>query len=202
MTVPYRARIDERTLLNLPGFHSGAYMYVFVEDTSERGLQYGPYCRPGCRCGCVENFEPRTSLWIADCDNVVNLAFDVDSEGYRENSLHKLDTLIAGLRVFRAALVEEFEPYDERARALVDLQEQLEEDVQDEQQSGQPRVAPTPRHRGREARHASAKRVHGSSNLPGVFPPTCGSSYPTCRVPRSRSPVSTSHSRHGVVTHP
>ena len=39
--------------------------------------------------------------------------------GYRENSLHKLDTLIAALRVFREALVKEFEPYDERARALV-----------------------------------------------------------------------------------
>ena len=37
MTVPYRAHVNERTLLNLPGFHSGAFVYVYVEDTSERG---------------------------------------------------------------------------------------------------------------------------------------------------------------------
>ena len=24
---------NERTLLNLPGFHSGAYVYTYVEDT-------------------------------------------------------------------------------------------------------------------------------------------------------------------------
>ena len=36
--VPYRARLNERTLLNLPGFHSGAYVYVYVEDTSQRDL--------------------------------------------------------------------------------------------------------------------------------------------------------------------
>ena len=35
MGVPYRARVNERTLLNLPGFHGGAYVYVYVEDTQE-----------------------------------------------------------------------------------------------------------------------------------------------------------------------
>ena len=34
MGVPYRAHLNERTLLNLPGFHSGAYVYGYVEDTS------------------------------------------------------------------------------------------------------------------------------------------------------------------------
>ena len=38
MGVPYRARLNERTLLNLPGFHGGAYVYVYVEDTSDRDL--------------------------------------------------------------------------------------------------------------------------------------------------------------------
>ena len=28
MGMPYRARINERTLLNLPGFHEGAFVYV------------------------------------------------------------------------------------------------------------------------------------------------------------------------------
>ena len=140
MTVPYRAHVNEQTFLNLPGFHSGAYVYVYVEDTSERGLKYGPYCEPGCLC-CVENFEPRVVLAIADCDNEIALTFDVDSEGYRENSLHKLDTLVAALRVFREALVKEFEPYDERARALRELKAHLE-DVQDEPPGGAAMVAP------------------------------------------------------------
>jgi len=117
MAIPYRARLNERTLLNLPGFHSGAYVYVYVEDTSERELLYEPTCDPGCEC-CPQNFEPHTNLWIADCDRSIGLTFDVDSEAGRENSLHKLDTLVAALGAFRAALIEEFEPYDERERAL------------------------------------------------------------------------------------
>ena len=143
MTVPYRAHANERTLLNLPGFHAGAFVYVYVEDTSERGLQYGPYCEPGCLCGCVENFDPRTVLEIADCADTISLSFDVDSDGYRENSLHKLDTLVAALRVFREALVKEFAPYDERARVLRELQEHLE-DVQDEPPGGAASRSPRP----------------------------------------------------------
>ena len=78
---------------------------------------------------------------IAAGDERVRLWFDVDSEGYRENSLHKLDTLVAALRVFRAALVEEFEPYDRRARELAEL---TEEDVQDDPPVGAAlAVAPT-----------------------------------------------------------
>jgi hypothetical protein len=32
--------------------------------------------------------------------------------------LHKVDTLLAALRVFRKGLVDEFEPYDRREREL------------------------------------------------------------------------------------
>ena len=143
MTVPYRAHVNERTLLNLPGFHGGAFVYVYVEDTSERGLQHGEYCEPGCLCGCVDNYEPRMKLEISDCDRRISLRFDLDSEGYRENSLHKLDTLVAALRVFREALVKEFEPYDERARALRELERHLE-DVQDEPPGGAASWSPRP----------------------------------------------------------
>ena len=44
--------------------------------------------------------------------------FDVDSEARRANSLHKVDTLIAALRVFRRGLVAEFAEYDRREREL------------------------------------------------------------------------------------
>lgn len=48
-------------------------------------------------------------LEIADCSGRVNLEFDVDSEEARANSLHKLDTLISALRVFRTGIQDEFE---------------------------------------------------------------------------------------------
>ncbi len=56
------------------------------------------------------------SFEIADCSRYVSLEFDVDSVEARSNSLHKLDTLVAALQVFRAAIEDEFEPYDERGR--------------------------------------------------------------------------------------
>jgi hypothetical protein len=115
--VPYRARVNERTLLNLPGFHAGSYVYVYVEDTSDRDPQRDLYCEDTCTC-CPHNFEPSMSLEIADCSRHISLEFDVDTLEGRANSLHKLETLIAALQVFRAALEDEFEPYDERARQL------------------------------------------------------------------------------------
>jgi hypothetical protein len=42
-------------------------------------------------------------------------------ERRHENSLHKLDTLIAALRVFRKGLEEEFAEYDRRERELEEL---------------------------------------------------------------------------------
>jgi hypothetical protein len=59
-------------------------------------------------------------LEIADCTDRITLEFDVDSEAGRANSLHKLDTLLAALRVFREGVVAEFEPYDRRERELAE----------------------------------------------------------------------------------
>ncbi len=114
--MPYRARVNERTLLNLPGFHGGAFIYVFVEDTSERRLDHHDGCAGECKCG-LRNFEPQLIVEIADCDRRITLEFELDSDEARENSLHKLDTLVAALRLFREGLVAEFEPYDDRERS-------------------------------------------------------------------------------------
>jgi hypothetical protein len=57
-------------------------------------------------------------LELADCSDRIELWFDVDSESRRANSLHKVDTLIAALRVFRKGLVAEFAQYDRREREL------------------------------------------------------------------------------------
>ena len=116
MGIPYNARINERWFLNLPGFHGGAYIVAYVENTSARGLVPCDCYEDGCER--AENFEPRMILEIADCDDRINLGFDVDSEAGRANSLHKLDTLIAAIRVFRKGIVAEFEQYDRREREL------------------------------------------------------------------------------------
>jgi hypothetical protein len=118
MGLPYRARVDERAFLNLPGFHGGAYVLAYVEDTTERGLQRDNGCDdPECR-RCPHNFEPRMILELADCAERIRLEFDLDSEAGRLNSLHKLDTLLVTLRLFREGVEAEFEPYDRRQREL------------------------------------------------------------------------------------
>jgi len=122
MTIPYRARVDERWFLNLPGFHGGAYVVAYVEDTSERDIRRDPYCDDDCTC-CPQNFEPRTILEIADCSRTIVLEFDLDTPEGRENSLHKLDTLEIAIRVFRDAFEAEFEPYDRRESTLKSLRD-------------------------------------------------------------------------------
>ena len=64
--------------------------------------------------------ENARAVEIADCNDRITLEFDVDSEAGRANSLHKLDTLLAALRVFREGVVAEFEPYDQRERELAE----------------------------------------------------------------------------------
>src|SRR5262245_41063897 len=96
------ARVDERTLLNLPAFDGGAHVRVYVEDTSNRKRHRLP--------------SPRLRLRITDCENQVNLEFSVDSADERENSFHKIETLIAALERFRAGLAAEAELRELRER--------------------------------------------------------------------------------------
>jgi hypothetical protein len=122
MGMPYRARINERTLLNLPDLYADdAHVFIYVEDTSERLLEED--CRYCPDCDCPSNFEPVTVLEIADGRSVVRLRFDLDTARQRESSLHKLDTLEIAIRVFRDAFLAEFEPYDQREASLESLRD-------------------------------------------------------------------------------
>jgi len=96
------AGVDEKLPLNLPGFHGAAYVRVFVEDTTFRTWRRRPP-------------EPRIRLRIADCTNEISLWFELNSDAARQNSLHKIDTLVGALQRFRAALDAEAELFAHRS---------------------------------------------------------------------------------------
>jgi hypothetical protein len=100
-----RARVDERVILNQPDFDGGAHVRVLVEDTSQRRLRLRRALP-----------SPRLKLRIADCVNDVNLEFSVESAALRENSIHKIERLIASLERFRVGLAAEAELFAERER--------------------------------------------------------------------------------------
>ena len=95
-----RVRVDERTLLNRPGFYGGAYVRVFVEDTTARRRRV--------------NRDPRLVLEIADCVNTINLEFSLETAQLRENSLFKVDTLLGALHRFRDGLGAEAKLAEQR----------------------------------------------------------------------------------------
>src|SRR5262245_62364366 len=111
MGIPYRARVNERVFLNLPGFGGGAYVFTYVEDTSERGLAHDECDDAECT-ECTHNFEPQMIFELSTGSQAIEFTFDVDSEEGRANSLHKIDTLLPDLAVFGQAVVEELEAFD------------------------------------------------------------------------------------------
>ena len=110
MPIPYRARLDAREFLNLPGFHGGAYVLAYVEDTRFREASEDDPADPW------PSGPPaaRMILEIADCSDRISLEFDIYSEARRENSLYKITTLIAVLERFRDAYKAEAQLYAER----------------------------------------------------------------------------------------
>jgi hypothetical protein len=103
-------RVDEDTLLNLPGYYGDAHVRVFVEDTSG--------CSPKRLLRRPAPPSPRLVLQISDCVNEINLEFDLSSAGLRENSLYKIDTLLGALQRFRDGLAAEAELYERRELEL------------------------------------------------------------------------------------
>jgi hypothetical protein len=99
------ARVDARVQLNRPEFDGGAHVRVFVEDTSAHRVRRRQLP------------SPRLKLRITDCANQIHLEFSVDSFESRENSLHKIQTLIEALTEFRAGLAAEAELRATRERA-------------------------------------------------------------------------------------
>jgi hypothetical protein len=120
MGLPYRARVDERWYLDLPGVSSTeAYVFAFVEDTSECELRSDPSCDDTCSC-FPENCEPRVRFELGNGRGRFALRLFVE-EPWRGQSLHALDTVIAALQATRQAVVAEGEEFDRRERLLEEL---------------------------------------------------------------------------------
>jgi hypothetical protein len=98
------ARVNIDILLNRPEFDGGASVRAYVQDTS--GHPFGRRRLP----------KPQLELRISDCINGIDLEFSVSSYELRENSLHKIDTLIDALAQFRAGLAAEAELRARRER--------------------------------------------------------------------------------------
>lgn len=94
-------RVDERLVLNRAEFDGGAYVRVFVEDTTGRRFRRRPPA-------------PRLRLRVADCAHEVNLEFSVETPEVRANSLFKADTLLGAITRFRDGLAAEAALYAER----------------------------------------------------------------------------------------
>jgi len=112
--------VVEQHFLNLPGFHAGAYIRAYVEDTSEREVRPPTKHRnhsyiPG----------PRLVLEISDCYKRIELDFDVSSAEERLNSFHKVDTLIVALVAFREGMAAEAALHRRRERLLADSKPSL-----------------------------------------------------------------------------
>lgn len=115
MKQPYRHRVSQREFLNLPGFHEGASVMAYVEDTSERGLERYEHT------GNLYNPHPRMLLQIADCEGHISLEFDISSPHQRMNSFHKIQTLIDVLEAFKTGMAVESTLYKRRERELAEV---------------------------------------------------------------------------------
>ena len=100
------ARVDVVVRMNRPEFDGGASVRAYVQDTSRHA--FGRRRLP----------TPRLELRISDCCNEINLEFSVASYAVRENSLHKIDTLLDALARFRAGLAAEAELRARRERGV------------------------------------------------------------------------------------
>jgi hypothetical protein len=118
MGPPYRARVEERRYLDFRAAarRRPAYVFAFVEDTSESDLRSDPSCGDTCSC-CPDNFEPRIGFELGDGGRRFAPRLRVE-EPWRGQSLHALDTLTAALQATRQAVVAEGDEFDRRERLL------------------------------------------------------------------------------------
>ena len=106
----------DRALLNLPGHHSTAAIVAEIESTAHWPDGKGRHGKDPTSY----NISPEVTFSITDCDNKVNIEIEIGSEAKLENSLHKLDTMIACMRKLRKGLQKEHDLYVYRYSLIPD----------------------------------------------------------------------------------
>lgn len=94
-----------RSLLNLPGHHSTAAIVAEIDNTVNM-----PYDREDDGYA----LQPNITCKITDCENSVNIEFDVNTASQLENSLHKVDAMIEALTSMREGFVIEHHRLQDR----------------------------------------------------------------------------------------
>lgn len=87
----------KRAMLNKPGFESTACIVAEVENTYRMTRTFNNKW----------SAEPHYTFKIADCDRAIAFELDFETDEGMENSLHKIDTMIAALTAFRAGVATE-----------------------------------------------------------------------------------------------
>lgn len=95
-----------RSLLNLPGHHSTAAIVAEIDDTADRKMKADE--DDGYR------IQPNVVCKVTDCDNAVNIEFDITTANQLENSLHKVDAMIEHLSGLRAGMIVEHHRLQDR----------------------------------------------------------------------------------------
>jgi hypothetical protein len=93
-----------REFLNIPGFHSTAYVHAEVTNTS-----------PEFNSDGTENLEVGyLSFTLSDCTRQIHLSLDMHGQEERNNTRYKLDLLMKSMNDFYAAAVAEMDLADSR----------------------------------------------------------------------------------------
>lgn len=119
---PYREKVrGGRALLNGAGHQTTAAIVAEIEDT--RPWPKGRI-RGGRKIGTDLDGKPsdevpwelfpNVTLQIANCDRSIAFELDYETPDDLANNLHKVDTMIAVLSEFRAALADEQERFARR----------------------------------------------------------------------------------------
>ena len=115
MGIPYRARVNERWFLNLPGFHGGAYVVAYVEAVFGATRTATATAPTALQLRAAD--DPRDRGLQPPDQSRVRGGLGGGSCELAAQARH----LLSALRIFRAGVEAEFEHYDRRERELREL---------------------------------------------------------------------------------
>ena len=116
-----------RAFLNKPTFNSNGNIYCSIME------QYNDYRNKGSKYPDFIGIE----FGMADCTRTINLDFDTDSKGERDNAVYKAQVIIDVMTEFRDSMIETFkrfednEPLREKELEILEAKEKKKEKEKD-----------------------------------------------------------------------